>query len=232
MPNLNNWRNWRTNLLIRLGFHDLAQNYAYDFVVSDIKKEKKEEEIDLLPTVMAWGFFRRVFRAAQNVLTFGASERARRKAKKAHEESTKQAQEAARNYEATRSRLDKEITSARSDYEKQRGIEKQTLEASRAKTEEARKTQARVETESAAAVGHSKQLAKRDERSASLRTLAEQEAAKRAQKEKAGVGGPGVGSTKVIGPGALASTGKPGSVSKSAKKVRRRLAEEKTSLNI
>ena len=70
MPNFNNWRNWRTNLLIRLGFHDLAQNYAYDFVGNDIKEEKKEEEVDLLPTVMAWGFFKKVWRAATNVLTF------------------------------------------------------------------------------------------------------------------------------------------------------------------
>jgi len=232
MPNFNNWRNWRTNLLIRLGFHDLAQNYAYDFVGNDIKEEKKEEEVDLLPTVMAWGFFKKAWRAATNVLTFGASERARRKAKKAHEEETKRAQQAAKDYEATRSRLDKEIAGSKAAYEKQRGIERETLAASRNKTEEAKARQAQTELESKRAVGYSKQLAKRDERAAQQATLAEQEKAARAKREGKAIGGPGVASTKVTGPTGTGASGKAGSVSGSAKKLRKRLKDQETSLNI
>jgi len=232
MPNFNNWRNWRTNLLIRLGFHDLAQNYAYDFVGNDIKEEKKEEEVDLLPTVMAWGIFKKVWRAATNVLTFGASERARKKAEKAHKEAAKQAQQSAQEYEATRSRLDKEIQGAKAAYEKQRGIERDTLAASRKRTEEAKAKQAQTELESKRAVGYSKQLAKRDERAAQQATLAEQEKAARAKREKTAVGGPGVASTKVTGPTGTGASGKAGSVTGSARKLRKRLKDQETSLNI
>ena len=232
MPNFKNWRNWRTNLLIRLGFHDLAQNYAYDFVGNDIKEEKREEEVDLLPTVMAWGFFRRIFRAATNVLTFGASERARRKAKRAHEEATKQAQQSAKEYESERSRLDKEIAGRKAAYEAQRGVEQKTLAASRKKTEEAKTAQAKTELESKRAVGYSKKLAERDQRAAQQATLAEQEKAARAKREGKAIGGPGVASTKVTGPTGTGSSGKAGSVSGSAKKLRKRLKDQETSLNI
>ena len=232
MPNFKNWRNWRTNLLIRLGFHDLAQNYAYDFVGNDIKEEKKEEEVDLLPTVMAWGFFKKIFRAATNVLTFGASERARKKAKQAHEEATKQAQESRKEYESTRSRLDKEIAGRKAAYETQRGIEQKTLADSKARTTAAREKQAQTELEGKRAVGYSKKLAKRDQRAAQQATLAEQEKAARAKREGKAIGGPGVASTKVTGPTGTGASGKAGSVSGSAKKLRKRLKDQETSLNI
>jgi hypothetical protein len=232
MPNFNNWRNWRTNLLIRLGFHDLAQNYAYDFVGNDIKEEKKEEEVDLLPTVMAWGFFKKIFRAATNVLTFGASERARRAAKRAHEDAVKQAQQSAKEYESTRSKLDKDIAGRKAAYDTQKGIEQKTLAASRKKTEEAKASQAQTELESKRAVGYSKKLAERDQRSARQATLVEQEKAARAKRESKAIGGPGVASTKVTGPTGTGSSGKAGSVSGSAKKLRKRLKDQETSLNI
>ena len=61
MPNFNNWRNWGTNLLIRLGLQD--QHYAHAFATVDPVYEQEEEEVDLAPTVMAWGWFKRAVRS-------------------------------------------------------------------------------------------------------------------------------------------------------------------------
>ncbi len=235
MPNFNNWRNWRTNLLIRLGFHNLAQNYAYDFVGNDIKEENKKEEIDLLPTVMAWGWFKKVFRKAQNVLSFGASGRARRKAKRARDKYNKRARKAAKKYERTRKRLDKQIQARKSAYAAQRAVEQKALADSRAKTKAARERQAQVELEGKRSVGHAKNLAARDKRMHQQAALVEQEKADRAKRaaEKTSIGSPGTTSTKVTGPrGAGATTGKAGSVSGSARKLRKRLKDQETSLNI
>jgi len=46
--NLNNWRNWGTNLMIRFGFRD---QYAHAFIEQDYFVEDTEEEVDLAPTV-------------------------------------------------------------------------------------------------------------------------------------------------------------------------------------
>jgi len=45
--NLNNWRNWGTNALIRLGFRD---QYAHAFAEQDYFVEDTEEEVSLAPT--------------------------------------------------------------------------------------------------------------------------------------------------------------------------------------
>ena len=65
MPNFNNWRNWGTNILIRLGLQD--QHYAHAFATVDPVYEPEEEEVDLGATVFAWGWFRRAARAVTRV---------------------------------------------------------------------------------------------------------------------------------------------------------------------
>ena len=65
MPNFNNWRNWGTNILIRLGLQD--QHYAHAFATVDPVYEKEEEEVDLSATVFAWGWFRRAVRSVAKV---------------------------------------------------------------------------------------------------------------------------------------------------------------------
>ena len=65
MPNFNNWRNWGTNLLIRLGLQD--QHYAHAFATVDPVYEQEEEEVDLGATVFAWGWFRRAVRSVAKV---------------------------------------------------------------------------------------------------------------------------------------------------------------------
>tara|TARA_R100001530_G_scaffold57252_1_gene41668 strand:+ start:174 stop:995 length:822 start_codon:yes stop_codon:yes gene_type:complete len=65
MPNFNNWRNWGTNILIRLGLQD--QHYAHAFATVDPVYEKEEEEVDLSATVFAWGWFRRAVRSVARV---------------------------------------------------------------------------------------------------------------------------------------------------------------------
>ena len=47
--NLNNWRNWGTNTLIRLGFRD---QYAHAFAEQDYFVEDTEEEVSLAPTFL------------------------------------------------------------------------------------------------------------------------------------------------------------------------------------
>ena len=47
--NLNNWRNWGTNALIRLGFRD---QYAHAFAEQDYFVEDTEEEVSLAPTFL------------------------------------------------------------------------------------------------------------------------------------------------------------------------------------
>jgi len=49
--NLNNWRNWGTNTLIRLGFRD---QYAHAFAEQDYFVEDTEEEVSLAPTFLEW----------------------------------------------------------------------------------------------------------------------------------------------------------------------------------
>ena len=65
MPNFNNWRNWGTNILIRLGLQD--QHYAHAFATVDPVYEQEEEEVDLGATVFAWGWFRRAARSVARV---------------------------------------------------------------------------------------------------------------------------------------------------------------------
>ena len=65
MPNFNNWRNWGTNILIRLGLQD--QHYAHAFATVDPVYEKEEEEVDLAPTMFEWRVFRSFRRAARAV---------------------------------------------------------------------------------------------------------------------------------------------------------------------
>ena len=65
MPNFNNWRNWGTNILIRLGLQD--QHYAHAFATVDPVYEKEEEEVDLGATVFAWGWFRKITRPIRRV---------------------------------------------------------------------------------------------------------------------------------------------------------------------
>ena len=65
MPNFNNWRNWGTNILIRLGLQD--QHYAHAFATVDPVYEPEEEEVDLGATVFAWGWFRRAARSVARV---------------------------------------------------------------------------------------------------------------------------------------------------------------------
>jgi len=65
MPNFNNWRNWGTNILIRLGLQD--QHYAHAFATVDPVYEKEEEEVDLAPTMFEWRIWRSVKRAAKSV---------------------------------------------------------------------------------------------------------------------------------------------------------------------
>ena len=47
--NLNNWRNWGTNLSIRLGFRD---QFAHAFVEQDYFVEDTTEEVSLAPTFL------------------------------------------------------------------------------------------------------------------------------------------------------------------------------------
>ena len=47
--NLNNWRNWGTNTLIRLGFRD---QYAHAFAEQDYFVEDTAEEVSLAPTFL------------------------------------------------------------------------------------------------------------------------------------------------------------------------------------
>ncbi len=65
MPNFNNWRNWGTNILIRLGLQD--QHYAHAFATVDPVYETEEEEVDLGATVFAWGWFRKITRSIARV---------------------------------------------------------------------------------------------------------------------------------------------------------------------
>ena len=51
--NLNNWRNWGTNALIRLGFRD---QYAHAFAEQDYFVKDTEEEVSLAPTFLEWKF--------------------------------------------------------------------------------------------------------------------------------------------------------------------------------
>ena len=65
MPNFNNWRNWGTNILIRLGLQD--QHYAHAFATVDPVYEQEEEEVDLGATVFAWGWFKKAVKAVASV---------------------------------------------------------------------------------------------------------------------------------------------------------------------
>jgi len=66
MPNFNNWRNWGTNILIRLGLQD--QHYAHAFATVDpVYEPEEEEEVDLAPTMFEWRIWRSVKRAARSV---------------------------------------------------------------------------------------------------------------------------------------------------------------------
>ena len=65
MPNFNNWRNWGTNILIRLGLQD--QHYAHAFATVDPVYEPEEEEVDLGATVFAWGWFKKITRSVAKV---------------------------------------------------------------------------------------------------------------------------------------------------------------------
>jgi hypothetical protein len=65
MPNFNNWRNWGTNILIRLGLQD--QHYAHAFATVDPVYEPEEEEVDLAPTMFEFRIFRRIGRSISRV---------------------------------------------------------------------------------------------------------------------------------------------------------------------
>ena len=68
--NLNNWRNWGTNLSIRLGFRD---QYAHAFVEQDYFIEDTEEEVSLAPTFFEIKFGRNWY----NPFKWGVDDRER-----------------------------------------------------------------------------------------------------------------------------------------------------------
>tara|TARA_R100001594_G_scaffold149641_1_gene208071 strand:+ start:599 stop:1270 length:672 start_codon:yes stop_codon:yes gene_type:complete len=219
--------NWFDNL-INGNRQDFAYAYAY---VTDPIEKKEEEEVDLMPQFFA--FFRRLWRAATNVFTFGQAGRARKAKKRAEEEHKREsaaAKAAAEEYEATRSKLDKDIAGRKAAYDKQAAIEKSTLAESktRAATAASRAAEAKVVGERR--VAGFKTVAQQAERAGAARTAKEAELAKPTTTKTTGVGGPGRTGTKVSF--ASRGTGKPGATTQSAKKLRKRLADEKTSLNI
>ena len=68
--NLNNWRNWGTNLMIRLGFRD---QYAHAFVEQDYFVEDTTEEVSLAPTFLEF----RIGRNWYNPFKWGVDDRPR-----------------------------------------------------------------------------------------------------------------------------------------------------------
>jgi len=56
--NLRNWKNWGTNIGIRLGFRN---QFAHAFAEQDYYvKETEEKEVSLLPTFLEWNPFRNI----------------------------------------------------------------------------------------------------------------------------------------------------------------------------
>ena len=70
--NLRNWRNWGTNLMIRLGFKDL---YAHAFVEQDYFVEDTAEEVSLAPTFLEF----KIGRNWYNPFKWGVDDRPRGK---------------------------------------------------------------------------------------------------------------------------------------------------------
>jgi len=68
--NLNNWRNWGTNLMIRFGFRD---QYAHAFVEQDYFIEDTTEEVSLAPTFLEF----RIGRNWYNPFKWGVDDRPR-----------------------------------------------------------------------------------------------------------------------------------------------------------
>ena len=68
--NLNNWRNWGTNLSIRLGFRD---QFAHAFVEQDYFVEDTTEEVSLAPTFLEF----KIGRNWYNPFKWGVDDRPR-----------------------------------------------------------------------------------------------------------------------------------------------------------
>ena len=68
--NLRNWRNWGTNLMIRLGFKDL---YAHAFVEQDYYVKDTTEEVSLAPTFLEF----KIGRNWYNPFKWGVDDRPR-----------------------------------------------------------------------------------------------------------------------------------------------------------
>ena len=68
--NLRNWRNWGTNLMIRLGFKDL---YAHAFVEQDYYVKDTAEEVSLAPTFLEF----KIGRNWYNPFKWGVDDRPR-----------------------------------------------------------------------------------------------------------------------------------------------------------
>ena len=124
--NLNNWRNWGTNLMIRLGFKD---QYAHAFVEQDYFVEDTTEEVSLAPTFFEW----KIGRNWYNPFKWGVDDRPRGKPepvdlekvkREAAEEARKAAAEVAAKNKAAQDKMQAEIK-AMKDAEAKRLAQKQ-----------------------------------------------------------------------------------------------------------
>ncbi len=218
MPDLNNWRNWWTNLLIRFG---VSNNYSYGFSESLPDFEVEEEEVNLTPTVfqITWKqFFRNPTRIVTNTVkdVTGASHQENR-ARKAASAATKEAERAKAEYDRVTKETNEAVAKQREAY----GAEKAEQERVVAETLAQQKVTAAkalaTKKHATAAAGHSKVLEQRRILSSQIAT---QEALRRAKTppEKTKVKGPGIAFTTVkSGSVAELALGGSGAVSKPPK---------------
>jgi hypothetical protein len=258
MPNFNNWRNWGTNILIRLGLQD--QHYAHAFATVDPVYEPEEEEVDLAPTMFEWRWFRRTVRrvfkpvvktvkkvfkpvvktvgkavsavgrgvrdvvtnpkrALTNVLTFGASERERTKAKKEYAAAASEHNQALAEQKAGRAKIDKDLSEARSKWAAQKSASEAAYKVAQGKYATAKATREKSELIGKRTTAGTRAIEARKQRlAADTVKKAQEEAARRKTKEgKAGTA-PGV-SGVTIKPGTSLPTGRVRSKSKSGKEL-------------
>ena len=183
---------------------DLKPAYAYAYV-TDLP-ENKEEEFDIAKAGLVFQIsFGRIWRGVTNVVTLGASGRAERRAKRAYEQSVREAQAAERNLQQTQATARAQLAQQQQimDAAKADQARQQTeTEGVLARTK--KDTQLAIQ-QSEAAVQHgqrqsSLQIARSE--AAAEQQIALQEQAAAAEAEQARVNQPGISYTKVKGAGA------------------------------
>ena len=219
MPDLNNWRNWWTNLLIRFG---VSNNYSYGFSESlpDFEVEE-EEEVNLTPTVfqITWRqFTRNPLRVVSNTVkdVTGVSHQENR-ARRAASEAEKEAKRAAAEYDRVTKETNEAVAKQKEAYGAEKAEQERVVSESLAQQKATAAKALATKKHASAAVGHSKVLERRRILSSQIAT---QEALRKAKAppEKTKVKGPGIAFTAVkSGSVAELALGGSGAVSKSPK---------------